>query len=79
MVWFKIAETPIKNPQLLTIFCYAYGVQVDFEESSVQQRFCVKPHIDEELDKRMYERLHHHYIVLITPTLCVTELLLPAQ
>jgi DNA mismatch repair protein MSH5 len=24
---------------------------VDFEESSVQQRFCVKSHVDEELDK----------------------------
>ena len=33
--------------------------QVDFEESSLQQRFCVKPHVDEELDKR--EHLFYKY------------------
>ena len=38
----------------------------------MQQRFSVKPHIDEELDKRTYERLRHHYIIHshYTNTLC---------
>ena len=42
----------------------------------MQQRFSVKPHIDEELDKRTYDYVIITSSTLITPTLCVTEVLL---
>lgn len=31
--------------------CYGHRLKVDFEESQIQMRFCVKPNVDAELDK----------------------------
>jgi DNA mismatch repair protein MSH5 len=31
-----------------------YFVQIDWEESTLLQRVCVRPHIDEELDNRKH-------------------------
>ena len=45
----------MKNFKHFTTYC---SIKVDFEESQIQLRFCVKPNVDAELDQSKFIESH---------------------